>query len=1045
MIAYTYSALPPGSFTRMIRLLPQRERNAPIECILINYGLSVSESRNHLYEALSYTWGSNDKPQAVLIGGSLLPVTENLHTALSYLRDHQLERTLWVDAICINQEDEDEKNTHIPLMRAIYAQADRVIVWLGEPDHAGPNALDTIHQLAENKVLLYAGTESVDLSEADHVACMRLLRHDWFRRIWVSWGLSVFTSAQLNPQQVLQEVGVARSIMFRCGLAQVNGYSFCEGLSRLKLSLLPDHVLTVIPLVRSSIIRPRNSRKLPGNLPLGELIDMYHTHFATVPHDKIYALLGLCSDDLKTPCLRPNYRLAFSAVVKQIVNYIFMGNHTVAVLSDTNIAVIKGKGWILGHIVSVERSTPLHDYQTIGIGFHENALGMFFETQWGNKWVIHASATLIQVYDIVCFLHNAPKPTIIRLGKGKISVVVSMATPDMVKKKTGYESFRRHSKTKISDLRKQFQLIYAPPIDLFFTWDISPPARESRSELTSLKVPTSTTSSSLGQTLEGKEQEYGCLKLILEDIIVNILKSDDFEAQFEPMKRLLCQTQVQIPVSERVLEAAAARYDIAYKLLKILLDDQRKRVSIIEISVRNATSIYELMGILFLRTADSYITERVIDETSQNPQGNSIIKLFYQYQKSLPVSEQAVENAAKHTFGLDIILLFYYYHQNSLPISERAVQNAVEHIDGLDILRLFYQHQRCLPISGHAVQNVVGHVKGLDILRLFYQHQTCLPISEEAVETAVHYPNGIEILRLFYQHQDNLPISEEAVETAVHYPDGIEILRLFYQHQGNLPISEEAVETAVHYPDGIEILRLFYQHQHNLPISEEVIEAAVKYNDRLEILRLSYQHQDTLPFSADLLNAVVQLPDGTELLQFLFKQQSCPPISASTIQNAILSPHALKKVHLLQQYYQERFPISEAVVTAVMNHTDGPNSVRQRYQQDKGLPISKETVSTAIMDSNCFENLNFLYKLQKSLPINKAAVEFIVMELLEPGDEGSRLRDLAGENTGYEYRRKCLKLIYQHQSDVVLRAAKDSIVKDKIIHMLREFDEQENE
>ncbi|RDH37735.1 HET-domain-containing protein [Aspergillus welwitschiae] len=1033
MIAYTYSALPPGSFTRMIRLLPQRERNAPIECILINYDLSVSESRNHLYEALSYTWGSNDKPQAVLIGGSLLPVTENLHTALSYLRDHQLERTLWVDAICINQEDEDEKNTHIPLMRAIYAQADRVIVWLGEPDHAGPNALDTIHQLAENKVLLYAGTESVDLSEADHVACMRPLRHDWFRRIWV-----------------LQEVGVARSIMFRCGLAQVNGYSFCEGLSRLKLSLLPDHVLTVIPLVRSSIIRPRNSRKLPGNLPLGELIDMYRTHFATVPHDKIYALLGLCSDDLKTPCLRPNYRLAFSAVVKQIVNYIFMGNHTVAVLSDTNIAVIKGKGWILGHIVSVERSTPLHDYQTIGIGFHENALGMFFETQWGNKWVIHASATLIQVYDIVCFLHNAPKPTIIRLGKGKISVVVSMATPDMVKKKTGYESFRRHSKTKISDLRKQFQLIYAPPIDLFFTWDISPPARESRSELTSLKVPTSTTSSSLGQTLEGKEQEYGCLKLILEDIIVNILKSDDFEAQFEPMKRLLCQTQVQIPVSERVLEAAAARYDIAYKLLKILLDDQRKRVSIIEISVRNATSIYELMGILFLRTADSYITERVIDETSQNPQGNSIIKLFYQYQKSLPVSEQAVENAAKHTFGLDIILLFYYYHQNSLPISERAVQNAVEHIDGLDILRLFYQHQRCLPISGHAVQNAVEQIDGLDILRLFYQHQGNLPISELAVQNAVEHIDGLDILRLFYQHQKCLPISEHAVQNVVEHVEGLDILCLFYQHQDNLPISEhavqnEAVETAVHYPDGIEILRLFYQHQHNLPISEEVIEAAVKYNDRLEILRLFYQHQDTLPFSEDLLNAVVQLPDGTELLQFLFKQQSCPPISASTIQNAILSPHALKKVHLLQQYYQERFPISEAVVTAVMNHTDGPNSVRQRYQQDKGLPISKETVSTAIMDSNCFENLNFLYKLQKSLPINKAAVEFIVMELLEPGDEGSRLRDLTGDNTEYEYRRKCLKLIYQHQSDVVLRAAKDSIVKDKIIHMLREFDEQENE
>ena len=185
MPSYTYSALPPGSFTRMIRLLPQKERSAPIECQLFDYDLSETDSGKHLYEALSYTWGSGIKSQSILIDGSLLSVTENLHTALIYLQDHQLERVLWVDAVCINQKDEDEKAKQIPYMRAIYAQADRVMVWLGEPDDNEGNALDTIHHLAEYKVLMLSTSHSVLSSGVNYNAYLKLFRHDWFRRIWV--------------------------------------------------------------------------------------------------------------------------------------------------------------------------------------------------------------------------------------------------------------------------------------------------------------------------------------------------------------------------------------------------------------------------------------------------------------------------------------------------------------------------------------------------------------------------------------------------------------------------------------------------------------------------------------------------------------------------------------------------------------------------------------------------------------------------------------------------------------------------------------------
>ncbi|OOF96413.1 hypothetical protein ASPCADRAFT_206608 [Aspergillus carbonarius ITEM 5010] len=203
------SSLPQGTFTRMIRLLPHKERNAPIECELFDYDLSETDSGPHLYEALSYTWGSDIKLQSISINRLSLPVTENLHTALSYLRDHQLQRTLWVDAVCINQDDEKEKSKQISFMRAIYAQADRVVVWLGPPEDNGDNALEVIGHLAENKMQMRPKLTTAYLQKKDNNIFKELLEHNWFRRIWV-----------------LQEVGVARSIIIKFGLGQINGIHF---------------------------------------------------------------------------------------------------------------------------------------------------------------------------------------------------------------------------------------------------------------------------------------------------------------------------------------------------------------------------------------------------------------------------------------------------------------------------------------------------------------------------------------------------------------------------------------------------------------------------------------------------------------------------------------------------------------------------------------------------------------------------------------------------------------------------------------------------
>ena len=68
------------------------------------------------------------------LNGVLYHITKNLECALRYLRHKESPRVLWVDAVCINQNDEDEKSEQVSKMREIYGGATKVYAWLGEAD-----------------------------------------------------------------------------------------------------------------------------------------------------------------------------------------------------------------------------------------------------------------------------------------------------------------------------------------------------------------------------------------------------------------------------------------------------------------------------------------------------------------------------------------------------------------------------------------------------------------------------------------------------------------------------------------------------------------------------------------------------------------------------------------------------------------------------------------------------------------------------------------------------------------------------------------------
>lgn len=137
---YVYRPLSPrGDEIRILELLPADNFSATIRVRLRT--VSFAEDAQLQYEALSYVWGTTQNQATVLVADDdssdfrSLHVTRNCEEALTYLRNSPRGRMFWVDAICINQGDQEialrERAHQVAMMSKIYSRATRVNAWLG--------------------------------------------------------------------------------------------------------------------------------------------------------------------------------------------------------------------------------------------------------------------------------------------------------------------------------------------------------------------------------------------------------------------------------------------------------------------------------------------------------------------------------------------------------------------------------------------------------------------------------------------------------------------------------------------------------------------------------------------------------------------------------------------------------------------------------------------------------------------------------------------------------------------------------------------------
>jgi hypothetical protein len=276
MAHYQYNPL--GDLDIRLLCLHQGNPGDPLRASLSN----VSLQSNPTYEALSYAWGDSSKCRQIRTENpaGTIAITVSLFRALSAIRHQHQDRTLWADAICIDQENDSEKCDQIPLMDRIYGGAQRVLVYLGEEDDTTELAVKLLErakaETTDSELLRQAGLIFND----EWRALLKTLQREWFSRSWV-----------------VQEFVLAQSLVVLCGRTELP----LDGLRRLPR---PTEVREYGGIYLFEEAR-RHFQSIPSS-PLWSTLIIWAGLKATKPVDILYSRLALASDR-HDPAFRVDY------------------------------------------------------------------------------------------------------------------------------------------------------------------------------------------------------------------------------------------------------------------------------------------------------------------------------------------------------------------------------------------------------------------------------------------------------------------------------------------------------------------------------------------------------------------------------------------------------------------------------------------------------------------------------------------------------------------------------------------------------------------
>ncbi|KAG2418545.1 hypothetical protein HFD88_001646 [Aspergillus terreus] len=256
----------------------------PICCSLdvINF-----TSRHSQYEALSYLWGC-DSSCEIWISGQRVLVRENLSWALRYLRDEKSPRVLWVDAICIDQDNIAEKSMQVQNMTDIYRSASSVLIWLGQGDDLG-HAFSLVEHLTWKKERALRTGSYHDLWDQSTRPLASLLDHPYFNRVWIYQEIVCSNNATVYSGTF--DLGSPE--MYSIAWDTIAKFYHLVGERELRSEVWRGATSSISRL--GSLIKGQRLFSKPG-LDLLSLLEVQRDSQTTLPVDKVYSVVGLSAE-----------------------------------------------------------------------------------------------------------------------------------------------------------------------------------------------------------------------------------------------------------------------------------------------------------------------------------------------------------------------------------------------------------------------------------------------------------------------------------------------------------------------------------------------------------------------------------------------------------------------------------------------------------------------------------------------------------------------------------------------------------------------------
>lgn len=293
---------------RLLRLLPGQTLGGRL--------VTVSLAELPQFTALSYSWGDKSKTESIYLDEGSLEITTNLAAALrSRLVLEEIEqedlKAIWADAICINQEDDNEKSQQVMRMRQIYMQAG-TIVWLGEEADDSQDAVELIQELGSSE------NSPVDISQAPNfsrrlLALKHLFERSWWNRVWI-----------------IQEYVVGRASTLICGTESIYSENLHDTVRKLRDMMVDGSLKPLLDSIRDSrafkriesfeFLRTWWDVTRNGGIPLDLLTILLtsRSSLASDLRDKVYGVLGLAFDASHIIPL-PDYTISTEQVYRRLV------------------------------------------------------------------------------------------------------------------------------------------------------------------------------------------------------------------------------------------------------------------------------------------------------------------------------------------------------------------------------------------------------------------------------------------------------------------------------------------------------------------------------------------------------------------------------------------------------------------------------------------------------------------------------------------------------------------------------------------------------